>query len=225
MKPIARPAVLSCFVLTVTPASAQHCPPIVESFLSQISVRHDSQDQALDLKLEYSKTGGQPKPAYQIYLLAYFEKNEHRVPAPPPADLIDKQAMRVVHTGAIKRNKNGRYELELRLDMNELAKKIIELGGLTEKDRENPGGWGYLKDNFRLAVFIPFLEDRTYSVLDGLPEDKHECNYTRERALLFQPLPYSFGIHFGTVLAVRLAEGNYYIQINQAKLLRASSPR
>src|SRR4051794_22555604 len=88
--------------------------------------------------------------------------------------------------------------------------------------RESPGGWGSFKDRFRLAVFIPFLEDRSYSVLDDLPEDKHECNYARERALLFQPLPYAFSIHFGTVQAVRLAEGDYYIQINQAKPIQES---
>ena len=101
--------------------------------------------------------------------------------------------------------------------MNELARKVIDLGHLTDKDREAPGGWGYFKDRFRLAVFVPFLEDRTYSVLDSLPKDKHECNYTRRRALLFQQLPYAFSIHFGIVQAVQRAEGDYYIQINEAK--------
>ena len=217
MKPITPLALLSCVVLMVTPARAQHCPPIVESYLSQISVKHDSKDQALDLKVEYSKTGGQPKPKYQIYLLAYLEKNEHRVPAPLPADLIDKHVVRVLHTQAVERNKDGTYEFDLRLDMNELARKVIDLGHLTDKDREAPGGWGYFKDRFRLAVFVPFLEDRTYSVLDSLPKDKHECNYTRRRAPLFQQLPCAFSVHFGIVQAVQRAEGDYYIQINEAK--------
>jgi hypothetical protein len=204
-------AVLSCLVLMVNPAKAQHCAPIMESYLSRISIKHDAKDQALDLKVEYSKTGGRQKPKYQIYLLAYLEKNEPRVPAPLPADLIDKQFVRVLHTQAVERNKDGAYEFDLRLNMHELAEKIIELGSLTEKDREDRRSTGYYKDNFRLAVFVPFLEDRTYSVLDSLPKDKHECNYTQERALLFQPLPYSFSIHFGIV------QGNYFIWINQPK--------
>ncbi len=227
MKPMTLLAVLSCFLFMVAAVEAQHCPPIVESYLSQVSIKHDAKDQALDLTLEHAKTGGQPKPKYQVYLLAYLEKNAHRVPAPLPADLLDKQVVRVLHTQAVARNDRGTYECQWCLNMNELAKSIIELGRFTEKDRESPGGWGSFKDKFRLAVFIPFLEDRTYSVLGGLPENKHECNYTRERALLFQPLPYSFSIHFGTVQAVHLAEGNYYLQINQAQPIqeRRDGPR
>jgi hypothetical protein len=225
MKPITPLVAVTCVVLVAAPARAQHCAPIVESFLSQISIAHDSTNQALDLKMKYSKTGGQAKAKYQIYLLAYLEKNESRVPAPLPADLIDKQVVRVLHTEAVKRSKDGSYDFELRLNMNDLAKKIIGLGHLTEKDREAPGGWGSFKDNFRLAVFVPFLEDSTYSVLDGLPEDRHECNYTRERALLFQPLPYSFSIHFGIVQARELAEGKYYIQINQPQPTEGPQPR
>ncbi len=217
MRPMTPLAVLSCSIFMVVTAEAQHCPPIVESYLSQVSIKHDAKDQALELKLEYSKTGGQPKQKYQIYLLAYLEKNAHRVPARRAADLIDKEVVRVLHTQAIERNDRGTYEFQRRLNMTELAKGIIELGRFTEKDRESPGGWGSFKDKFRLAVFVPFLEDRTYSVLDGLPAEKHECNYTGERALLFQPLPYSLSIHFGTVLGAQLAEGAYYIQINEAK--------
>ena len=220
MKPTILLAVFFCSIFIVTPIGAQHCAPIVESYLSQISVKHDAKDQALDLKLEYCKTGGRPMPKYQIYLLAYLEKNEHGVPAHPPADLIDKQVVRVLHTQVVERSEDGTYEFKLRLNMNELAKKIIDLGHLTEKDSETPGGWGYFEDNFRLAVFVPFLADRTYSVLSGLPEDRHECNYTKARSLLFQPLPYSFSINFGIVQAVRLAEGNYYIQINQAEAIQ-----
>jgi hypothetical protein len=210
-------AVLCGIVVTVSLAKAQHCAPIVESYLSQISVTHDSKDQAIDVKIRYSKSGGRPMLKYQIYLLAYLEKNEHRVPAPPPADLIDKQTTRVLHTKAVAPTKDGTYDFDVRLNMNELAKKIIDLGHLTDKDREAPGGWGRFKDTFRLAVFVPFLEDSTYSVLESLPKDKHECNYTGARALLFQPLPYSFSIHYGIVKAVQRAEGDYYIQINQSK--------
>jgi len=160
--------------------------------------------------------------AYYAHRLSYLVKNEHRVPAPLPAGFIDKQVVRVLHTEVVEQNKDGSYDFDLQLNMTELAQKIIGLGHFTEKDRKVYGGWGSFKDRFRLAVFVPFLEDSTYSVLDGLPEDKHECNYNDDRALLFQPLPYSFSIHFGTVLAVpfQLAEGTYRIQINQAKPIK-----
>lgn len=219
MKPLTRLAVLFCFVNMVTAAEAQHCAPIVESYLSEISIKHNEERQALDLTVEYSKAGGRPMSKYQIYLLAYLAKDDDHVPAPLPAAFIDERVVRVLHTEAIERNKDGNYDLRLRLNMNELAQKIIELGRLTEEDRVNHGGWGSFKDKFRLAVFVPFLEDSTYSVLDSLPEDKHECNYLDDRALLFQPLPYSFSIHFGTVLAVpwQLKEGDYRIQINQTR--------
>ena len=222
MKPLTPLAVLSCFVFVVTPTEAQHCAPIVESYLSQISIKHNEEHQALDLTVEYSKVGGRPMPKYQIYLLAYLAKNDHQVPAPLPAAFIDKRVVRVLHTEGIERNKDGSHDFRLQLNMNELAQKIIELGRLTEEDCEVHGGWGSFKDKFRLAVFVPFLQDSTYSVLDSLPEDKHECNYDDRRALLFQPLPYSFSIHFGTVLAVpwQLEEGNYRIEINQTRPIK-----
>jgi hypothetical protein len=61
---------------------------------------------------------------------------------------------------------------------------------------------------------VPFLEDQTYSTSKELPEDRHECNYAKDRALLWQPLPYAFSIHYGIVQAVRLDEGLYHVQIN-----------
>jgi hypothetical protein len=213
-------AVLSCMIFMVVTAEAQHCPPIEESYLSQVSIKHGTGDQALELKVEYSKTGGQPKEKYQVYLLAYLEKNADRVPAPSPAELIDKQVVCVVHTQAIERNDRGRYEFQRRLPMTELAKSIIQVGRLSEEGREDFGGWGRYKDRFRLAVFVPYLEDKTYSVLAELPAYKHECpagGGAGERSLLFQPLPYSLSIHFGAAHGDKLPEGAYYIQINQAK--------
>ena len=210
--------VLTCLLLAASSASAQHCAPIVESYLSQISIGPDKKRTALELEIEYAKVGGRRLPAYQIYLLAYLAKNEDRVPAPLPADFVDKEVVCVLHTEVIKLAKDGNYDFAVQLDMTELAQKIIELGHLTDADRADPGGWGSYKDSFRLAIFIPFLDDSTYSVLDGLPDDRHECNYLRRRELLFQPLPYSFTIHYGIVLAARpprLPEGQYRIQINQ----------
>jgi hypothetical protein len=54
--------------------------------------------------------------------------------------------------------------------------------------------------------------------LKGLPDDKHECNYSNEPALLFQELPYAFSMHFGIVQAVQLEEGRVHIEINGDKL-------
>lgn len=36
---------------------------------------------------------------------------------------------------------------------------------------------------------MPWLEDVKYSVLPGLPENRHECDYHNTRALVFQELP------------------------------------
>ena len=218
MKPLTTSAVLFCVLSMVAAAEAQHCPPIEESYLSQVSIKHAAGDRALEVKVEYSKTGGQTKEKYQMYLLAYLEKNADRVPAPSPADPIDKQIVCVLHTQAIERNDRGTYEFQRRLLMTELAKSVIELGRLTEKDREDFGGWGRYKDRVRLAVFVPYLEDKTYSVLAELPAYKHECptgEGAGKRSLLFQPLPYSLSIHFGAAHGARLPEGVYYIQINQ----------
>ena len=218
--------VLSCLLLAGSSASAQHCAPIVESYLSQISIGPNKKRTALELEVEYAKVGGRRHPSYQIYLLAYLAKNEDQVPAPLPADFIDTKVVCVLHTEAIQQSKDGNYDFRVRLDMTELAQKIIELGHLTDADRADPGGWGSYNDSFRLAIFIPFLDDSTYSVVDSLPEDRHECNYLRRRELLFQQLPYSFTIHYGMVLAARpprLPEGQYRIQINQDQPIKGRS--
>jgi hypothetical protein len=40
-------------------AYAQHCPPIAESYLSEISVKHA--DESIAVRVEYTKNGGQPR--------------------------------------------------------------------------------------------------------------------------------------------------------------------
>jgi hypothetical protein len=196
-------------------AHAQHCPPIAESYLSEISVKHV--DESLAIHIEYTKTGGQPKAKYQAYLLAFLEKNRADATAATPKLFINPEVIQVLHTQLIERNQQGVYGMEVKLNRDELARKMIKFGRLTEKDRTNNGGWGQCNDRIRLAVFIPFLEDQRYSNLKGLPQDKHECNYLHEPALLFQELPYSFSIHFGVVLGVRLKEGAFHIQVNGDK--------
>ncbi|HKQ79145.1 MAG TPA: hypothetical protein VJ810_35950 [Blastocatellia bacterium] len=200
---------------------AQHCAPIVESYLSEISVKHV--DESIAVRVEYTKNGGQPKAKYQAYLLAYLEKNRVEVPAAPPKPVINQDVVVILHTQLIERNQTGRYDMEVSLNIDELAKKMIKHGQLAEKDQTNYGGWGQYNDKIRIAVFIPFLEDQQYSNLKALPEDKHECNYSHEQALLFQELPYSFSMRFGIVQAVKLKEGRFHIEINGDKPKKTNS--
>ncbi len=195
--------------------SAQHCPPIYESYLSEISIKHKEGKIAFQIK--YSKNGGQPKKNYQAYVVAYLEKKSDSVPAAANKPILDPKVALVVKTQLIERDSKGRYGFDVELDHNEFSKKMIKHAKLGKNDRTSYGGWGRYNDKIRLAVFIPFLDDKTYSNLKGLPEDKHECNYTKERALLFQELPYSLSVHFGTVQAVKLKDGEFWIQINGDK--------
>jgi hypothetical protein len=174
-------------------------------------------ESSVEFRLEYTKRGGQPKARYQAYLLAYLDKNASHVPAEAAHDLIDKESMLVLHTGPIERNENGTYEFHFKIDADELAKKVIAHAGLTEKDRESSGGWGSYKGKVRIAVVVPFLEDEKYSVLSGLPEDKHECNYANDQALLFQELPGALSIHFGIVDGTELPPETHKIKVNGDK--------
>lgn len=217
MKEIKAVAIASfVFVQAGQSLQAQHCAPIVESYLSEISVKHV--DESIAVRVEYAKNGGRPKARYQAYLLAFLEKNRAEAVAAAPKPMINQEVVEILHTQLIERNQDGFYGMEVKLNRDELAKKMIKFARLTEKDRTSNGGWGQYNDKIRLAVFIPFLEDQRYANLKGLPEDKHECNYLNERALLFQELPYSFSIHFGVVQAVELKEGKFHIQINGDKL-------
>jgi hypothetical protein len=203
------------FLATCQVANAQHCAPIYESYLSEISVKNDKD--RVRFRLEYLKSGGASKEAYQAYVLAYLEKDAARLPASAPKDVIDKEAALVLHTQLIRRSNDGGYDLELTIKGDEFAKRMIEHGQLTEKDRTEHGGWGVYNDRIRLAVFVPFLEDVKYSVIEGLPQDRHECNYRGDRALLFQVLPYRLSIHFGIVEARRIAPGTFRVAVNGDK--------
>ena len=55
---------------------------------------------------------------------------------------------------------------------------------------------GFLNDQIRLAIFVPFLEDKRYANSDGLPDDRHECNYQSDRALVWQELPYQLKVSY-----------------------------
>jgi hypothetical protein len=192
-------------------ASAQHCAPIVESYLSAISVRHEGE--RIRFHVEYRKNGGLPKAGYQGYLLAYLDRDAGKIPGGRPGDVIDENLVVILHTGRIERKPDGAYALDFEIASDDLAKRMIAHGKLGEGDRDLNGGWGSYRDRIRLAVFIPFLEDQKYSKAADLPRDKHECNYRNDRALLWQPLPYALGIHFGIVQAVELPPGRHAIQI------------
>ena len=193
----------------------QHCAPIIESWLSQISVHHESK--SLNIELEYSKRGGQIKKAYQIYVIAYLEKDEETVLNESFNNLKNDSLSTILTTDIISRTEKGTYQYNYSIDVNKLTKLLIKTKLLKEIDKISYGGYGNYKNKFKLIVFIPFLEDKKYSTSWKLQQDKHECNYASHKSLLYQPLPYSFSIHYGIMQGRNLGQGNFYIQINGTK--------
>jgi hypothetical protein len=192
--------------------TAQHCAPIAESYLS--SVRLVRQTDGLSLSLDYTKTGGRQQQSYQAYLLAYPERLSAELNGLTPQQAIEQKLAKIVETRLLTRIEGGRYESQWELKTEPFVEQMAT-AGLISPDRVNQaGGWKSYQDPIRLAVFIPFLEDETYSNLDGLPRDRHECNYAGEAALLFETLPQALTICFGIVQAVRLEDGAHYLQVN-----------
>lgn len=169
---------------------AQHCAPITESYLSELSVKHD--DKALELRGEYRKRGGQVKDKYQLYVLAYLDQDAGKVPAAPPAALFDPERILVLQTQLIERNKDGSYPFEYQIEIRELAERFLKQDLLVKEELSKTDKPGTFRGTLRVTVFVPFLEDEKYATIEGLPADKHECNYTSAPALLFQQLPYRF---------------------------------
>lgn len=193
---------------------AQHCPPLSETYLSSVKLKHSKE--GIDLDVVYSKVGGQIKPAYQAYLLAFTESNARRI-----AELTAQQAIReklavVVDTTLIKRAESGDYPVRWQLNTTKFVESLQKEKLISKERVDDAGGWMSFSDEIHLAVFIPFLEDKQYSKIEGLPADKHECNYANESALLFESISTSLSINFGIVQAVRLPEESYYIQLNSS---------
>ncbi len=193
---------------------AQHCPPLSETYLSSVKLKHSKQ--GVDLEAVYSKVGGQSKQAYQAYLLAFSDSNAKRIAEMTAQQAITEKLAIVVETILIKRDKNGDYPARWQLNTEKFVESLLKENLIAKERVDDAGGWKSFSDEIHLAVFIPFLEDKQYSQIEGLPTDKHECNYANESALLFESISTSLSINFGIVQAVRLPEESYYIQLNSS---------
>ena len=202
--PITIHVALVCLFLgcCISPLFGQHCAPIYDAYLSRIETekRRENVDNplsseiGLDINLEFYKYGGSEPEAYQLYLIAYLKSSETSVPAQPPADILDKSRVVILHTEVIKQTKRCHFPAKLFIDNITLAKKVAELEKQVGPRKPDDIDFADCSRPFRLAIFIPFLDDEKYSTLEGLPKDRHECNYGGARALLFQPLPYKLDI-------------------------------
>ncbi len=133
---------------------AQHCAPIVESYLSEVSAKHSGD--SIALRVKYTKNGGQQKKAYQAYVVAYLEKYRSHAPDPKSTTLLNPDYVCVLHTQRIDRDEEGDYPMSISLQKDSLCKKLIEHFRLSETDRTDVGGWGAYRDRIRFAVVVPF---------------------------------------------------------------------
>ena len=213
-------AFLIASIATVQSLMGQHCPPIAESYLESVSVKH--MDEGISLAIDYKKSGGNRKEAYQAYVVAYSRFDTDKLLAMSPQDAIETKVVSVVHTQLAKRQENGCYGIQCTLKTRDLVAALLKDSKIDLAEIDDVGGWKSFKGQIRLAVFIPFLEDDEFSIIEGLPDDKHECNYREEDGLIFETLPQTFTFHFGIVQAVRMPEGEYYVQINGNRPSRKS---
>ncbi len=205
-------ALMAVVMWQASEAVAQHCAPIVESYLQSVLVKHTDDGIAFDI--EYKKTGGQNKASYQAYLLVYSDADAGRIELMSPQEAIESKLVSVVHTQLAKRQDNGCYRIECALKTQAFVGDMLKDSRLDREQVDNLGGWKAFQGKLRFAVFVPFLDDSKYSVIEGLPENKHECNYRNESGLIFETLSQTLSVHFGIVQAVRVPEDQYYIQIN-----------
>lgn len=205
--------VFSIFALhNATQVLGQHCAPIVESYLQSVSLRHS--EDGIALEIDYKKTGGQRKNGYQAYILAYSQSDAEKIAAMTPQEALETKRASVVHTQLAERQENGCYRIQCSLATPAFVAAMLKDSRLDRQQVNDFGGWKSFKEGIRFAVFIPFLEDEKYSVIKGLPTDKHECNYVGESALLFDTLSQTVSVHFGVVQAVQLPVDQYHVQIN-----------
>lgn len=205
-------AFLITYILNLPDVKGQHCPPIYESYLESITIKHVKDGIALNI--DYKKSGGQTKDAYQAYVLAYSHFDTDKLLELSPQEAIEAKVVSVVHTQLAKRQESGCYGIQCLLKTHDLVETMLKDSKLDLKQVEDSDGWKVFKGRVRLAVFIPFLDDKKFSTIDGSPEKKHECNYYGEDGLIFETLPHTLTVHFGIVQAFTIPDGEYYIEIN-----------
>ena len=198
--------------VAISTTQAQHCAPIVESYLNQIDIERN--DAGISIKLGYTKTGGRTLSAYQAYLIAFSNEEFPKVAKLSPKQILEKNLATVIETKLIKRNESGTYTCKFEIETEPFVAKLLKKQLLSKDRIEDIGGWKSFDTQVRLALFIPYLEDKEFATLDGLPEDRHECTYGDEVALLFETLPQQLTVHFGIAQATRLKPGRHYIQLN-----------
>lgn len=189
---------------------AQHCAPITESYLSRTTIEHVPDGIAFEAT--YSKTGGQAKEAYQAYLLAYADSKSKAVSEMSPRQAISTNLVSVLDTQLVMRNASGSYPMKWQLETQRLVSKLLDSGQISQTRNFNERAGTYT-DPVRLAIFVPFLEDAQYSVIEGLPKEKHECNYTSQPALLFETIPTQLGIRFFIEPPVERKQFRYSIDL------------
>jgi hypothetical protein len=191
------------FICNVIASSvaAQHCAPITKTALNEVSViRIDS---SLKIQFEFVKNGGQIKDAYQVYLLAYLKKDKNDVfEEEQKASFRKKQLVNIYNQNttiilkkdiikqAVRYDKAAEgtiYGFSGTIKIIEIAKKVVKHGNFMKENNY----WG----EFKIAVFIPFLDDKEHSVDQRLPKDTHECNYQGRSFLILQELNHTFKIY------------------------------
>ena len=199
-------------LLIATSANAQRDPPIVESYLSSTSVQRV--DNGLKWTLSYTKTGGQPKAAYQYYVIAYSDRHRNQIAGLTPQEAIASNFATILETRIANRDNDGRYNFEFTIKTGEFVKKMKGEKQIADDRTNNLGGWKSFEDQIQLAIFIPFLDDQEYAVLEGLPQDKNDGNYRGDSALLFETVTQRLQVCFGIVQAAQIKEGQFYLQLN-----------
>jgi hypothetical protein len=184
--------------------AAQHCAPILDSYLSSVSLDRTAEDQ-FKLSIRYHKSGGKAMNAYQMYLVAYRARDlakfppalEESKPRELGEPLIDPSCTVIIDTKLIRRDEKGDYTYEYSVDSDALAKKLVDSFFTEERVKQDLKRWQPIGDSIRMAVFVPFLADRKYSNDAAFPQDddaRHECNYGNWRALLIQELPFELSL-------------------------------
>jgi hypothetical protein len=202
-------------------ALAQHCAPITESYLSRTTIEHVPD--GITFEATYSKTGGQRKEAYQAYLLAYADSKSKTLLEMSPRQAIESKLVSVLDTQLVMRNASGNYPMKWELETHRLVEELLESNQISETRKFNERAGVYVEP-IRLAIFIPFLEDIQYSVIEGLPKERHECNYNRQPALLFETIPTRLGIRFFTEPPVGRKQDRYSIDLQSNGFRVNTSP-